>query len=134
MKWVPSIFQNRKIDSETILIGHSAGAQLIPSILEKIDTPIKQVILVSGYAKALRKDLESEKNIDDFNWEKIRGKAKEFIFINSDNDPWECNDQEGRKMFNELGGELIIRHEGHMGSTTHNQPYKDFPLILKLID
>ena len=34
-----------------------------------------------------------------------------------------------------LGGTLIIRHgEGHMGSSKFNQPYKEFPLLTKLID
>ena len=38
-------------------------------------------------------------------------------------------------MFDTFGGTLIIRHgEGHMGSNAMNQPYKEFPLLLKLIE
>lgn len=58
----------------------------------------------------------------------------EIIFINSDNDPWGCDDKQGRKMFDKLGGTLIIRHDGHMGSEKFNQPYREFPLVVKLVE
>lgn len=132
--WIPFLLKNGKFTEETIIVGHSAGAQIILSLLEDLDVKIRQAILVSGYAKALRKDMDSEKNVDEYNWEAIRPKARQFIFINSDNDPWTCDDKQGRIMFDNLGGMQIILHEGHMGSTTHKQPYKEFPLLLKLID
>jgi uncharacterized protein len=131
--WLPYILGSGKISSETVLIGHSAGAQIILSVLENLNLTVKQAILVSGYAKALPKNEESEKNIDDFDWVKIKSKAEEFIFINSDNDPWGCDDKQGKILYDNLGGNLIIRHDGHMGSKTHNQPYKEFPLLLRLI-
>jgi len=132
--WIPFLLENGKFGDETVIIGHSAGAQIILSLLEKLDVKIKQAILVSGYAKVLRKDMDSEKNVDEYSWEAIKPKCEKFIFINSDNDPWTCDDKQGRIMFDNLGGMQIVLHEGHMGSTTHNQPYKEFPLLLKLID
>lgn len=132
--WLTFILENGKFTGETVIIGHSAGAMVILSVLENIEIKIKQAILVSGYAKPLRKDADSEKDVDEFNWEKIREKAEKFIFINSDNDPWGCDDKQGRIMFDRLGGDLIIRHEGHMGSTKYDQPYKEFPLLLKLVE
>ncbi len=131
--WLTFILENGKFCEETVLIGHSAGAQLILSILEKIKTPIKQAIMVSAYAKALRTTPDAEKNTEDFNWNEIKGKCKELIFVNSDNDPWTCDDTQGRIMFDNLGGIQIILHEGHMGSNHYNQPYKEFPLLDKLI-
>ena len=131
--WLPFAIKNGKFTSETILIGHSAGSQFILSLLENIDIKIKQAILVSGYSKPLPNEAKDPLNQGQFNWEKIKGKAEEFIFINSDNDPWECNDEQGKIMFDNLGGTLIIKHEGHMGSQTYNQPYKEFPLLAKLI-
>jgi len=133
-EWLPFLFENGKFTEETVIIGHSAGAQIILSLLEKLDAKVKQVILVSGYAKALRKNMESEKNVDDYNWEAIKPKCDNFIFINSDNDPWTCDDTQGRIMFDNLGGMQIVLHEGHMGSNFYNQPYKKFPLLLKLIN
>lgn len=131
--WIPFLLEGGKFTEETIIIGHSAGAQIILSLLEKLDVKIQQAILVSGYAKALRKEASSEKNVDEYDWEAIKPKCGKFIFINSDNDPWTCDDKQGRIMFDRLGGMQIILHEGHMGSTYYNQPYKEFPLLLKLI-
>lgn len=132
-EWLPFILSGGTFTEETVLVGHSAGAQVILSVLENIDIKIKKAILVSGYAKAIRKDMYSEKNVDEFNWTAIKGKAKEFIFINSDNDPWGCDDTQGKIMADNLGGKLLIRHDGHMGSTTYHQPYTEFPLLVELI-
>ncbi len=69
-----------------------------------------------------------------YDWNKIRENVKDIIFINSDNDPWGCDDKEGYYMFKNIGGTLVIRHgEGHMGSDKFNQPYKEFPLLESLL-
>jgi len=129
-EWLPFVLQNQKFDKDTILIGHSAGCPLILSILENINCKLKQVILVSGFIDTL----ESNALQSSYNWDKIKSNSDDFIFINSDNDPWKCDDIQGRKMFDNLGGTLIIRHgEGHMGSDQWKQPYKEFPLLLKLV-
>jgi len=130
-EWLPFILKNEKIDEDTILIGHSAGSPLILSILENIDCKIKQAILVSGFIDTLDVKILQKS----YDWEKIRSNVEDIIFINSDNDPWGCDDKQGKKMFDKLGGTLIVRHgEGHMGSKDFNQPYKEFPFLLKLID
>jgi len=36
-------------------------------------------------------------------------------------------------MAGKVGGKLIVMHDGHMGSSYFNQPYKEFPLIMRLI-
>lgn len=133
--WLTFVLENGEFSEHTILIGHSAGSQLILSILENISIKIKQAILVSGYAKTLRSTSDGAKNEEEFNWEKIKNKSKQFVFINSDNDPWGCDDKQGKIMLNNLGGLLVIPHgEGHMGSTTYKQPYKEFALLVKLLD
>lgn len=131
--WLSFVLQKEMISSDTVLIGHSAGAQLILSILENIDFQIKQAILVSGYAEALPNTAESKER-NNLNWEIIKSHVKDIIFINSDNDPWGCNDIQGKIMFDHLGGTQIIRNgEGHMGSTAYKQPYKEFPFLIKQI-
>ncbi len=123
-------------NNDTILIGHSSGCALILSVLENITVQIKQAILVSGFARPYGKDKHNDPILQDiYNWGKIKNNCKEFIFLNSDNDPWGCNDSEGRYMLDNLGGKLIImKGEGHMGSNTFKQPYKEFPFLIKLID
>ena len=108
--WLSFILENGKITSETMLVGHSSGARIILSILENVDTKIEKAILVSGYAKPLSKDSNSEKGKEEFDWEKIKGKFQDIIFINSDNDHWECDDKQGRIMFDNLGGMQVILH------------------------
>lgn len=131
--WLSFVLGQGTFTEDTVLIGHSAGAQLILSILEKLSTQIRKAVLVSGYAESLRDNAESEHK-PPLDWEKMKNKVHDIIFINSDNDPWGCDDTQGRMMFEKLGGTQIIRHgEGHMGSTAFNQPYKGFPLLDKLI-
>src|SRR5258708_25614091 len=131
--WIP-VALKETYTTETILIGHSAGGPLQLSVLESIDVKIKQAIVISGYArdnKAPEEILQVQ-----YNWQKIAENVEDIIFINSDNDPWGCNDGEGRYMLDQVGkGKLIVpKGEGHMGSDSYNQPYKEFPFLLKLID
>lgn len=127
---LPFVLETQNFDENTILIGHSSGCPLILSILENIDVQIKKAILVAGFCDTLNSP--SLQKSYDFN--KIKNNCKEFIFINSDNDPWGCDDVQGRKMLEKLGGDLIIRKgEGHMGSEKFEQYYKEFPLLLRLI-
>lgn len=102
---------------ETILIGHSAGCPLILSILESLKVKIQKAILVAGYCRPKGKEKNSELILQKkYLWKKIKNNVSDLIFINSDNDPWGCNDEEGYYMFKKLGGTLIIREgEGHMG-------------------
>lgn len=134
--------KNGQFDGETILIGHSAGGPLILSVLENIKIKIYKAILVAGYARQIKytppKGQKIEKQLilqDKYNWNKIKSNVRDLIFINSDNDPWGCNHQEGIYMWEKLGGTLILREgEGHMGSDSFKQPYKTFPLLEKLLE
>ncbi len=133
-KWLPVALKG-KYTGETVIVGHSAGGPLVLSVLEHIKTPIRVAILVAGYARQKGEWKNPEKILQkSYDWNKIKQNVKELIYINSDNDPWGCNDVEGRYMFDHLGGTLIIKHEGHMGSDTFKQPYKEFPLLVKLIE
>jgi len=122
--------------SETILMGHSAGCPLILSILENIKIKIHKAILVAGYSYPTGKEKKPQLILQKkYYWNKIKRNVKDIIFINSDNDPWGCDDEQGYFMFKKLGGTLIIREgKGHMGSMTFNQPYKNFPLLEKLLE
>lgn len=107
---IPFLIKNQsKFNNNTTVVGHSSSCPIILSFLEKASQPIKQAILVSGW-------------------------YTKIIFMNSDNDPWGCTDQAARPLASKLKATMIIPFgEGHMGSATFNQPYKEFPLVLKLI-
>lgn len=131
--WLTYALKNGKFDKDTVLVGHSAGCPLILSILENIKTPVKKVILTAAFFEKLPKiDVESVLQ-KKYNWPKIKSNAGQITIINSDNDPWGCDDKVGQKLAAQLGAKLIIRHDGHFGSGTYNQPYKQFPLLLTLL-
>lgn len=134
--FIQKVMANHDFDSETIIIGHSAGAPLLLSILERLESPVKLAVLVAGYARLRPADDGTSDPViqDVYDWQKIKHNSRDFIFINSTNDPWGCNDEEGRYMFDQLGGTLVIRNDGHFGSASYNQPYKEFPLLHGLIN
>lgn len=142
---LPFVLKDATFNNETIIIGHSSGCPLILGILEKINVKINRAILVAGYARKLEKmknpiSKKLEKDAEpilqkQYNWNRIRKNVEDIIFINSDNDPWGCDDKEGRFMIDNIGkGKLIImKGEGHMGSDRFKQPYKKFPFLIKLL-
>jgi hypothetical protein len=132
--WLPTALAQGPFDSETIIIGHSAGVPLILRLLENIQVKIKQIILVAGFCTPLGSDTSDPIINPKWNWKKIRENVGDIVIINSDNDPWGCDDKQGKTMHENLGGKQIVLHEGHFGSDTFKQPYDTFPLLLKLID
>lgn len=121
------------IDGETIIIGHSSACPLILHLIESFEVKVKQVILVSGYYEKIS-DEANRMLPESFNWEVIKQHADEIIFINSDNDPWDCNDKQARPAAEKLEATFILMPgEGHMGSGTFNQPYREFPKLKELI-
>lgn len=135
-EWLPFVLQRRDFlsNDDTILVGHSAGCPLILGLLECVERKIKKSILVSGFAQPLNPEKPEQILQKHYNWEKIQSNVGSLVLINSDNDPWGCDDNAGKYIFDHLGGTLIVRHgEGHMGSKTYNQPYREFGFLLELI-
>jgi predicted alpha/beta hydrolase family esterase len=123
------------LDQDSIIIGHSAACPIILSLLQRANTTVKQVILVGGFYKPISDGGYSDALLEpSYNWDKIRSSAKEIILLNADNDPWGCDDQQARPVALKLQAPLILMAEqGHMGSTAKNQPYREFPLLKRLI-
>ena len=132
-EFLPKVLNNHTFDKDTIIIGHSAGGPLLLSILENIDCVLPQAILVAGYSYRLPGEESDPILQDSYDWDKIKQHVKDIVFINSVNDPWGCDDKQGRFMFDKLGGTQIIRNDGHFGSTTKNQPYPEFPLLERIV-
>lgn len=124
-----------EINEETIIIGHSSACSLTLNLLERGKTKVKQIILVAGFYQSLDDDGYSDLMLPKaFDWENIKNKAGEFVLINSDDDPWDCDDMRARPIALELGATLIVAiGQGHMGSMKFNQPYKEFSLLKRLL-
>lgn len=130
-EFLPTVLQNHSFDNDTVLVGHSAGVPLILSILESIDQTIAQAVLVAGFSSELGTNKEVILQ-DVYDWEKIEAHAKDFLILNSVNDPWGCDDVQGRSIFDKVGGTLIIRNDGHFGSSK-DPDYKELPIAERLI-
>jgi predicted alpha/beta hydrolase family esterase len=129
--FLPKVLAAHTFDENTVLVGHSAGATLILSIAEH--APIRQGILVAGFSTpydGIEKDAILQ---DTYNWDKIKKNGGEFVFVNSVDDPWGCNDVQGRTMFDALGGTQVIRRNGHFGSKGAKQEFPEFPLLERLV-
>lgn len=130
------VLDNCEFDSETVLIGHSSGCPLALSVLQRIPSAVYQTVLVAGYSRPKGAAKEPEAILQpEYDWDTIRSHAGKVVLFNSDNDPWGCDETEGRYLFDRLGGISVILHgEGHMGSEAYGQEYREFPLLLKIIE
>jgi uncharacterized protein len=54
----------------------------------------------------------------------------DLSFINSLGDPYGCDADQGRRMFEQLGGTQIMRGEGHFGDV--GDPHPTFELLDRL--
>lgn len=121
------------IDEDTIIIGHSSACPLLLNLLQYFKVKVKQVILVSGYYEQIS-DEANAMLPESFDWEAIKQHASEIILINSDNDPWQCNDKQARPAAKKLNAKFIFAEgQGHMGSVTFSQPYREFKLLKELL-
>lgn len=124
------------LDEESIIVAHSSACPLTLSYLENSDGKVDQVILVSGFYESIDDDGFSELMLQKtpYNWQKIKGAANEIILINSDDDPWGCDDKQARPAAEKLSAKFILaKGQGHMGSASFNQPYRKFPLLKELV-
>ena len=140
-EWLRTIFSNKKwqFNEDSAIIGHSAGSTLILRILEELPegVHIKKAVLVAGMVEIGTKPdfFQYKKSLveNPFHWEKIKKSAHKFYFIHSDNDPYECGEDQGKIMQQYLGGELIIKQgEGHF-NLEKSKKYRQFPLLLELL-
>ena len=128
--FLPKVLAKHTFDASTVLVGHSGGAALLLAVLEHLDARVDQAVLVAGYCT--QPNTEAEPVLQNsYDWGAIGASARELYFINSRDDPYGCNETQGRAMFEQLGGTQIVRNDGHFGDI--DQPYESFELLDRLI-
>ncbi|MFG1497320.1 alpha/beta hydrolase [Saccharospirillum sp. HFRX-1] len=128
--FLPKILSSHVLTRDTILIGHSAGAALLLAILEKSQVPVKATYLIAGYHTQPNEEDEPVLQ-KTYNWESIKANCGDAYIINSLVDPYGCDADQGRFIFEKIGGTQIIMNEGHFGDW--NQEYPVFPFLDRLI-
>ncbi len=126
--WVPFLAKQVGIpDKNTILFGHSIGAQTILRYLESLgeNEKIRGAVFLAGWVHLTNEAYETEKDSKiaklwletPLNWEKIRTHADKFIGIFSDNDKLvPISDAEVFK--EKLEAKIVIEHnKGHFSGS-----------------
>lgn len=135
-KWANYVIQNVPFDfdEQTIIVGHSAGAALIPMLLQKLpaDTKVKKTILVSGFHDTLGWDkLKDLQNVT-VDYDTVKQKVDEVILLHSDNDPY-VDLSQAEWLAEKLNGQLrILKGQGHFNIGS-SPKYKEFPKLLSII-
>lgn len=115
--FLPKVLAAHSFDADTVLVGHSGGAALLLALLEHLDVTVAQAVLVAGYATPPNDNPEPVLQ-DAYDWDAIRSNARELVFVNSVTDEFGCDAEQGRAMFDRLGGTLVVRDDGHFVSDT----------------
>ncbi|MBI2338183.1 alpha/beta hydrolase [Candidatus Daviesbacteria bacterium] len=139
--WLPEALKAPDVNTR-LLIAHSAGVPLALSVLESLkDVTINQVILVAGFCSPRELDEWCDERNPilqaSYDWDAIRARVGQVICLNSDDDPYTCDDRKGQEIVNLIGSDkarlIVMKGQGHMGSDFFQQPYKEFPFLLSLV-
>jgi len=130
-KWYPVIDSLvDDVDEDSIVIGHSLGGAIALRFLEKIQTTVNAVAVVSaalGIPPIKYIEGDSPFLEGGFDWGRIREHASHFIVFHSDNDPFVCIEN-GQHAADELGVELsFVPNAGHFNESAG---YTKFPELL----
>lgn len=131
----PFILSKWQPNEESVIIGHSSGATSILGLFNKLDDDIKvdKAILVAGFRDNLDWDALDDLFIYDFDWEEIKTKAKEFILLHSDDDPYVPLEQ-GEFLKKKLGAKLIVQKgQKHFSVGSGGEKFKKLPILLELL-
>lgn len=140
--WLKHISNNKdwKFTNETVIIGHSAGATFILRLLENLPKHVKinKAILVSGPVElgSKKEFFQYKKDLvkAPFHWKKIKESCDRFYFVHSDNDQYECGVDQGKILHQHLGGEIVFRPGERHFNLENGEHYREFPLIVQLVD
>jgi uncharacterized protein len=115
--FLPTVLAAHTFDEETVLVGHSGGAALLLALLEHLDVTVAQAVLVAGYSTRPN-DGDEPVLQETYDWAAIRSHARDLVFLNSVTDEFGCDADQGRAMFDRLGGTLVVRDDGHFTTGT----------------
>ena len=120
-----------KINSETIIFGHSLGGAFLLHVLQSLEQPIAQSVFVAAPVGVKPiKNWETDKPFLEkpFDWETIRANCGKATVFHTDNDPF-MTPKNGEELSKLLGVQLkMIPGAGHLNATAG---YTEFPELLR---
>ena len=124
-----------QFNEDSVIIGHSSGAVTILGLLARLpdENKVNICILVGAHRDSLGRENVKGLFEEPFDFDKIKRKARKFVLIHSDNDPYVPLSQ-AQYLADKLGGELIVKSgQGHF-NLEQGPEYKQFPLVLSLLE
>ena len=124
---------------DDVLIGHSIGCQTILRFLETLenDRRIDKVIFVAPWVKLANLSGDDEWEIakpwleTPIDFSKVKNKAKSFVTLFSDNDPWVPLEENIKFFRGKLNPKIVIlKNKGHF---SEDEGIKELPEILEYI-
>lgn len=107
------------INEQSILVGHSLGGLFLLRVLERLEKPVKGVLFVAapiGVKPILYYGSDEKFSGFEFDWEKIKKGALNFVVYHSDNDPY-VSLENGEELAKHLGVKLtFIPQAGHINA------------------
>lgn len=136
-KYNEFLFANKdwEFNQESVLVGHSSGAVAMLGLLQSLPKGRKvgTCYLVGSFRNNLDWDALDDLFLEPFDFDLIKTKARKFVFIHSDNDPY-CPLEHAQYLSEKLRGKLIVKPgQFHFSIGTAGEKYKEFPLLLRLI-
>lgn len=126
-------------NTQSILIGHSAGAMAILGLLQALppNVSVDTCYLVGSFTKDILQnpDWQMLHGLfeEPFDFDYIKQRAKSFVFIHSDDDPY-CPLYQAQELTKATGGKLyIVNGQKHFSVGTAGEQYRQFPLLFDLI-
>jgi predicted alpha/beta hydrolase family esterase len=116
-----------------LLVGHSSGSVEIMGLLLALPEgiTIDTAVLVGTYKGDLGRD-DLRATAADFDYQKIKSKAKKFIVVHSDNDPY-CPLDGAKWVAQQLDAKFVLMPGfAHFG-IQQDPKFKEFPELLQII-
>lgn len=129
--WLKTLKPYKEKLDVALVFAHSLGVPFFMNVLNRWDVSCRAVFLVSGFVGCL--EAEGEPNLDDFSdrefdWEKIRKSAEEFVVFHSDNDPY-VPLKRAEDLAEKLGTKVRVIKDGEHFQACSG--YKKFEELLK---
>lgn len=124
-----------EFDDQTTIIGHSSGSVAILGLLQALPeaSVIKKAILVGAFKDNLGRDELDKLFTEEVDFEKIKSRAKEFVFIHSDDDPF-CPLEGAKYLAKKLNGTMkILPGYKHFSYSTGGERFLKLPEMLQFI-
>jgi predicted alpha/beta hydrolase family esterase len=125
----------KRMNRNSILVGHSLGAAFALRLLERAKKPIHAAFLVAGFAETLGNpkfdDINRSFIEPPFDWQEIRTNCNYFEILQSSNDPHVPFSAAQHLADNLEAGITVIQNAGHFNSESG---FRTFELLLEKIE